>query len=281
MSIPESRYTQIEKEALATTWACEKFSTYVLGKKVLLETDREPLVPLLTYKHLDDLPSRILRFRLRLMRFDYQIVHVPGKYLYTADTLSRAPLPADSDDKTCMQQEEVEHFIQSVISLLPTSRERLETFKQCQAEDTVCSKLITYLSTGWPNKHSLPDSLKPYWAARGNLSLHNDLLLYGSRIVIPATLQKQVLQKIHHGHQGIQRCRLRIASSVWWPGVSKAIERHIKNCPQCVKSYIPPKEPLITSPLPTRPWEKLAPDLFELNKGHYLIIVDYFQDIRR
>ena len=276
MSTTESRYAQIEKEALAITWACEKFSTYVLGKKILLETDHKPLVPLMTYKHLDNLPPRVLRFRLRLMRFDYQIAHVPGKYLYTADTLSRSPLPTNSNEEIHRQQEEVEHFIQSVTLHLPASKERLDTFKQHQAEDTICSKLITYLSTGWPNKCSLPDILKPYWAARGNLSLHDDLLLYGSRIVIPATLQKQVLQKVHHGHQGIQRFRLRIASSVWWPGVSKAIERYIKNCSQCVKSYVPPKEPLITSPLPTRPWQKLAADLFELNKSHYLIIVDYF-----
>ena len=81
----------------------------------------------MTYKHLDNLPPRILRFHLRLMRFDYQIVHVPGKYLYTADTLSRAPLPTDSNDESCKQQEEVEHFIQSVVSHLPASKERFET----------------------------------------------------------------------------------------------------------------------------------------------------------
>ena len=78
------------------------------------------------------------------MRFDYQIVHVPGKYLYTADTLSRAPLSTDSNDEIHRQQEEVEHFIQSVILHLPASKEHLETFKKHQAEDTICSKLITY-----------------------------------------------------------------------------------------------------------------------------------------
>ena len=31
MSTTESRYAQIEKEALAIVWACEKFSSYVLG----------------------------------------------------------------------------------------------------------------------------------------------------------------------------------------------------------------------------------------------------------
>ena len=91
MTETETRYAQIEKEALATTWACEKFSTYVLGSKFLIETDHKPLVPLLGSKNLDNLPSRILRFRLCLTRFDYNICHVPGKLLYAADTLSRAP----------------------------------------------------------------------------------------------------------------------------------------------------------------------------------------------
>ena len=97
MSETEQRYAQIEKEALATTWACEKFSMYVLGKKFLIETDHKPLVPLLGSKHLDSLPPRVLRFRLRLDRFNYLIEHVPGKLLYTADTLSRAPISSTED----------------------------------------------------------------------------------------------------------------------------------------------------------------------------------------
>ena len=39
-------YTQIKKEALAVTWACEKFSDYVLGGTLHNETDHEPFVPL-------------------------------------------------------------------------------------------------------------------------------------------------------------------------------------------------------------------------------------------
>ena len=38
----ETRYAQIEKEALATTWACERFSNYILGKSVSIETDHKP-----------------------------------------------------------------------------------------------------------------------------------------------------------------------------------------------------------------------------------------------
>ena len=69
--------------------------------------------------------------------------------------------------------------------------------------------------------------LKPYWTIRGNLTLHNELLLYGERIVVPKQLQVETLQKIHTGHQGIVRCCLRAATSVWWPGISKDVEAFV------------------------------------------------------
>ena len=57
MTDTERRYTQIEKEALAITWAFEKFSSYILGKTVAVETDHKLLIPLLGTKHLDKLPA--------------------------------------------------------------------------------------------------------------------------------------------------------------------------------------------------------------------------------
>ena len=56
MSETERRYAQIEKEALALTWACERFSMYLLGRRFQVETDHKPLVPLLGTKYMDTLP---------------------------------------------------------------------------------------------------------------------------------------------------------------------------------------------------------------------------------
>ena len=72
-------YAQIEKEALALAWAAEKFSKLVLDKKIKIFTDHKPLVPLLNGKSLDSIPVRIQRFKMRLMKFDYCVEHLPDR----------------------------------------------------------------------------------------------------------------------------------------------------------------------------------------------------------
>ena len=91
MTPTEQRYAQIEKEALALTWACERFSDYLIGLVFHIQTDHKPLVPLFSSKSLEELPLRVQRFRLRMLRYQFTISHIPGKELVIADMLSRAP----------------------------------------------------------------------------------------------------------------------------------------------------------------------------------------------
>ena len=274
MTETETRYAQIEKEALATTWACERFSNYVLGRTFQIESDHKPLIPLLNSKHLDSLPPRILRFRLRMARFDYTVQHVHGKLLYTADALSRAPV--DTEDETTEFPAEVEAFVDSVIQSLPATSQRLEIYRRAQAEDSVCSKVIEYCQSSWPEKRTLDLSITPYWKVRGSITVQSGLLLYNQCIIVPRSLQRETLDRIHEGHQGIERCRMRTKTSVWWPGISSQITTLVENCPTCVMESKHRREPLMTTKLPEYPWQVLAKDLFELKGDHYLLVSDYF-----
>lgn len=62
----QAAYTQNEKEVLASTWACERFSNYLIGSKFHLETDHKPLISLLGSKNPEELPIR-LHFHMHLM----------------------------------------------------------------------------------------------------------------------------------------------------------------------------------------------------------------------
>ena len=264
LSDTERRYAQIEKEALAMTWACEKFTDYLLGRKFLMESDHKPLIPLLNSKQLDSLPPRVLRFRLRLARYNYTVQHVPGVNLYTADALSRAPI-AGSGSEDLSFQEEVETFVDTIEQLLPTTKQRLNTYREAQEKDPVCQQIIEYCRQGWPGKDSVRPDVAPQWKSKEFLTECNRLLLYGHRIVVPTSLRRETLQKIHTGHQGIERCRARVAESVWWPGVSNQIAQVVQQCEECAKNYKPHKETLKTTPLPDYPWQVIGTDLFELS----------------
>ena len=258
MTDTERRYAQIEKEALSLTWAAEKFSMYLLGRLFHMETDHKPLVPLLSTKNLDALPPRVLRFRLRLMRYDFTIAYTPGKHLYIPDTLLRAPIPS-SDDSVDLQ-ESVEAFISSVVSTLPATPDRLASLQAAQTQDEILSQVMHYCKVGWPEKN-LKGPVKKFWIARNELSLHNDLLLHGNRVVIPTTLKQEILYKLHEGHQGIVKCCLCAKESVWWPGISDDINTFIHNCDTCCRDFPITTEPMMPTKLPERPWEKIASDL--------------------
>ena len=273
MTETERRYAQVEKEALAITWACEKFSMYILGKRFQVETDHKPLVPLLGSKHLDSLPPRVLRFQLRLARFDYSIVHIPGKHMYTADTLSRAPSSASGDSTL---EELAELAMEACVAHIPAGPERLQQDREAQNADPLCGLVIKYCRTSWPGKTQANEAIMPYWEARGELTLHEDLLLHGTQIVVPAAMQHETLNKLHAGHQGIERCRQRARISVWWPGLSSQIKEMISKCPHCSKEKIQRKEPLMPSSLPDYPWQKIGTDLFTLDGTTYLLTTDYF-----
>ena len=171
---------------MAVTWACEKFSDYLLGQEFEIETDHKPLITLLNSKALDNLPPRVLRFRLRLARYQYIAKHIPGKLLFVAVTLSRVPISQLNTDREL--QNKVSTFMDSVTSHLPATEKRLEEYQQAQSQDPVCLQVITFCQSQRPQKSPANKELVPYWRVRASLSICSNLLLYNDCIVVPSAL---------------------------------------------------------------------------------------------
>ena len=194
---------------------------------------------------------------MRMMKYTYSIFHVPGKNLVIADALSRAP----SQQQTVEDKElnrEVDIYVKAIFNNLPASDTRIKQIQTSQDKDPTCLLLKKYILEGWPSKRSLKGEIQQYIPIANELSICEGLLLQNSRIVVPQELQSEILEKLHSGHQGINKCRRRATQSVWWSGLYKDLEKLVSNCPTCCKMQCQQAEPLIPTSLPTLPWQKVG-----------------------
>ena len=133
---------------------------------------------------------------------------------------------------------------------IPVPERRLEKIRLHQEENKMFKVTNDICQSGWPPKEVIPCILKPYLPVASELSVEKGLLMRGSRVVIPASLRVDMLDKLHAGHQGITKCRERAKCSVWWPELSKQLEETVKSCPERIKQSPQKSEPLKPTNLP-------------------------------
>ena len=109
-----------------------------------------------------------------------------------------------------------------------------------------------------------------------HFTILDDLLLFDDRIVIPQQMLMEILDTIHIGHLGITKCRARARNAVYWPEMSARIEEMVNKCQTCAKVRPEPKEPLMKSAFPQKPWEKIGMDLCCRGNDTFLVVVDYY-----
>lgn len=274
LSDSEKRYAVIEKEALAIVWACEKYDYFINGIPIVIEADHKPLVQILQTKNIDTLTPRLQSFRLRLLTYDYKIKYVQGKNQAISDCLSRSPISSSEFSKT---SDICQVFAENVIRSKPLSDKYLHKIIDHQNNDNVTKMLKEYAVNGWPTKKSISSIMNHYFEYRHDFSIVNDLLLKDTRIVIPQSLQSEILSLIHAGHQGITKCRRRANGTVWWIGLHVQIEKMVNECNVCIERRRSTTQQHFEEDFSERPWQKIAADLFKSKSGRwYLIVTDYF-----
>ena len=265
----EQNYRKIEKEMLAICFACQKFHQYIYGKSIDVHSDHRPLESILK-KPVDKASPRLQRMMLQLQRYTMNVRYVPGKLMYVANTLSRAYITGDAK---CGAPEDMEVLVHSLVENLPATIDKLEQFRRAFANDEVMQKLKQYIRHGWPQRKSAAyPEIQAYWNIRDELHEAEGLLLFGERLVVPASLRPDMLQVIHEGHLGSDKCKARARVNLCWPLMAVDIEEVVGRCAVCQKYQ---KEPLIPHSVPALRWQQVALDIMTHKGKDYLVAGDY------
>ena len=188
----ETRYTQLEKELLSITFACERFHQFIDGAEVVAETDHKPLVSIFK-KSLVDCPLRVQKLLLRIQRYDLKVIYTPGKLLVAADTLSRATDPKHPKGIDSSTAEEIDLYVDMVMTSIPISEKRMIQIKEETQKDEKMKTLIRIIQEGWPNnKRNCLPQVTDYWNVRESLSVQDGIILKGLRVVIPPAMRSSV-----------------------------------------------------------------------------------------
>ncbi|XP_052768253.1 uncharacterized protein K02A2.6-like [Mya arenaria] len=267
------KYSQIEKEALAIVFGCKEFHDYLYGTHFIVESDHKPLESIFK-KSITEAPPRVQRFAIALQKYDFKVVHKPGKTMLISDTLSRLYLPETNDELVPdLSVNEVQ-----LNAHLPVSDTKYNELKRDTENDSESQLLHKMLEDGWPqNKSQTPEPIQKYWAMRDEITSIDGILYKGQKVIIPKAQRKQMLMVVHETHMGVVKCKARARQFMYWPGMMTEIQETVQKCEVCAinDKKMNRKESMISHDMPDRPSAKIGADLFELKGQHYLLTVDY------
>ena len=101
-------------------------------------------------------------------------------------------------------------------------------------QENQLTRLSYYINTDFPcDKKNLLTDLQEFWNYRDTLSIKNGPITCGNRIIVPKEMRAKMLQYIHEGHQGKERCLLWAKNTVFWAKVRYDIQELIERCIIC------------------------------------------------
>ena len=133
--------------------------------------------------------ARLQRWALMLAAYDYSIVYRPGPKLANADCLSRLPMPQSVPTPpvpgdTIMLLEKMEEF--------PVNVSQIRTWTN---KDPLLSRVRKLVQCGFPEHLKSDKDLKPYMQRKFELSVQDQVLLWGNRVIVPPQGRARVIER--------------------------------------------------------------------------------------
>ncbi|CAL4123740.1 unnamed protein product [Meganyctiphanes norvegica] len=285
----ETRYAQVDREGLAVYWAIKYFRQFLLGRFFELHTDCSALKRI--YGPKNDLggcaSGRLNRWAVALSDYNFKVVHIKGSRNSICDSLSRLPVGsfATVNAVQCLAQlpEEKSYCDVSICSIVgnPTTDPwntlpvTVKDVAKVTRDDKVYGKLLQSVRVGQLDNSD--GDLKQFVSIFQDLHIEQDVIFFGSRIVVPTALQDQLLQELHQTHMSAVKMKETSRRYFWWPKITSQIDAIVKQCLGCAKyRRKPAAAPVCPWPFARRPMERVHIDYAEYKGKNILIMIDAY-----
>ena len=278
----ERRYSQTEREALGIVWAIERLHLYLYGGEFTLYTDCKPIEMILNNPKSKP-PARIERWNLRLQKYNFKVVHTKGSE-NPSDFLSRHPL-TEMFQPTTRTEEYINFLAENAVPKAMT----LNEIQKATKDDATLQTLIEIIrNRNWQSvykpKQPFPDNvnqsdLTRFHKIREELTVtshtEGNIILRGTRIVIPELLRERAVNLAHEGHLGLVKTKKLIREKIWFPGIDELTKRIVDSCIPCqANGPESHPEPVQMTVLPPEPWHTVNVDFCgPFPTGEYLLVV--------
>ena len=165
-----------------------------------------------------------------------------------------------------------------VLSHMNDTTTTVVDIRKLTRQNPTLSSIRQCVNTTWPTLLSNNVELKPYYIRSSELSVQDDCIHWGSRVIVQPKLRKNMLHELHEAHPGIVRMKALAWSYVWRPLIDTDIESVVKECNMCQQRHKSPSaSPLHLWEWPQEPWSRLHIDYAgPIRDKMLLIIVDAY-----
>ena len=86
------------------------------------------------------------------------------------------------------------------------------------------------------NHDGCKKNLKDYVGVFDELYIVNGIILRGEQVIIPKSLQADIIELAHEGHQGIDKTLRLLRQTSWFPKMGDLVKNFVESCIACLAS---------------------------------------------
>jgi len=135
--------------------------------------------------------------------------------------LSRHPIEATKKESS--EERIAEEYLNYIVEHTIPKSMTLKEIQQETKKDRVLQKVQKAIETGkWD---TLDKDIQPYKRCIEEITSNKtkDVLMKGSRIIIPESLQEKATRLAHIGHQGIEKTKSLLREKIWYPNMNQKV----------------------------------------------------------